>query len=497
YKHTALQSTFSVNMLALVDGQPESLSLRRAIELFIKHRQAVVRRRTEFDRKRAKAREHLLQGYAIALQHIDEVIALIRKAADTDVARRELVRRYALSDIQANAILDMQLRRLVRLEREQLQRELRETQQLIAELEQVLADERRILEIIRQETRQIAEKFGDERRTEIQLGATAEFTDEDLVADQDCIVTMGSTGYVKRVVASEFRTQGRGGKGVKGFRGKSGSLAQHFLVANTHDHLLFFTNRGKIYRLRAYELPEQGRDAQGHNIINLIPIEQGEKVTAIIAIPNFEAGEYLVFGTRRGEVKRSALTQFVTVRSTGLLAMDLNPGDELAWVRLATGDANVMFFTRKGMAIRFPLSDVRPSGRTSGGVKGITLAEDDEVMAMDLAPEERFVLVVTTNGYGKKMAASEFRAQGRGGQGVKAINLAEKTGLVADARVLTAENEEIMLISSDGQVIRCGLGGVRPLSRYAAGVIVMRLESGVQLVAATGLTEGRETNGAE
>ncbi len=492
YKHTVLQTTFSVNMLALVDGQPEQLTLRRLVEAFIQHRQEVVRRRTEFDLKKARAREHLLEGYRIALDNLDAVIKLIRGSADTQTARDQLVSRFKLSETQANAILDMQLRRLVRLARTEILNELKEVRALIKELTGILADESLILGIIRDETRAIVEKFGDARRTEIQPDASGDFSEEDLIADQDCLVTMSSNGYVKRVPANSYRRQGRGGKGIRGFRSKTGGVVEHFLVANTHDHLLFFTNRGKVYRLRAYELPEQGRDALGHNLINLLPIETGELATAVLAVENFEAGDYLVFGTRQGEVKRSALTQFVTVRSTGLLAMDIDAGDELAWVRLATTETSVLFFTRGGQAIRFALDSIRVSGRTSGGVRAIKLAKGDEVAAMDLAGGDDYVLVVTRSGYGKKMAVAEFRGQGRGGLGLKAINQTDKTGAVSDGRTLLSAHEEIALVSSDGQVIRCGLKDVRPLKRPAAGVIVMRMDDDVELLRLARLADGRD-----
>jgi DNA gyrase subunit A len=494
YKHTALQSTFSVNMLALVDGRPEQLSVKRMIELFIDHRREVIRRRAEFDLQKAQAREHLLEGYVIALDNIDAIIELIRRAADTESARTELMKRYELSQTQANAILDMQLRRLVRLERQRILDELAEVRAEIADLKNILADATRVREIIRTETQQIVERFGDERRTEILADATGDFSDDDLVADEDCLVTLSSNGYVKRVQATAYRRQGRGGKGIIGFRSKAGGIVEHFLITNSHDHLLFFTNRGKVYRLRTYEIPQHGRDSQGINVINLLPIEQDEIATAVLAIPNFEAGDHLVFGTRRGEVKRSALTQFVTARSTGLLAMNVEPEDELAWVRLVTEEDSVMFFTKHGMAIRFKLDVVRASGRTSGGVRGISLSDDDQVVAMDLVRKEAFVLVVTREGFGKKMPVSDFRSQGRGGQGIRAISLSEKTGPVADARTLLSPDEEIVLVSSDGQVIRCGLKDVRPLGRYAAGVIVMRMDNDVDLLRVARLADGRDSD---
>lgn len=492
YKHTALQTTFSINNLALVEGQPEQLSLRRLVELFVQHRQQVIRNRTEFDLRKAEARAHLLAGYAVALEHIDEVIKIIRSANDTRSASNELMQRFELTEIQANAVLDMQLRRLVRLERDQIKTEREKVQAQIEDLKATLADEARILEIIGSETRDVVERFGDERRTDIQRAASGELSEEDLVADEDCLVTMSSGGYVKRVPANTYRRQGRGGKGIRGFRSKTGGIVEHFLVANTHDHLLFFTNLGKVYRLRAYELPEQGREAQGHNLINILPVQQNERATAVLAIPNFEAGDHLVFGTRLGEVKRTALTQFVSVRNTGLLAMDVNEDDELVWVRLVTGETHAMFFTRRGMAIRFALDTIRASGRTSGGVRAIRLTEDDEVVAMDLTQDEGFVLVITTNGYGKKMAVTEFRPQGRGGQGLKAITLSEKTGQVADARTLFDKDEEIALVTSDGQVMRSGCSAIRPLRRAAAGVIVMRMDKNVGLLRVARLADGRD-----
>ncbi len=492
YKHTALQTTFSINNLALVDNQPEQLSLRRLLALFIQHRREVVRRRTEFDLRKAEARAHLLEGYVVALEHIDEVIAVIRAAADTEAARTQLMQRFGLSEIQANAILDMQLRRLVRLERDQILAELAQVRAAITDLKDILANESRILDIIRSETRDVVKRFGDERQTEIRHGASGDFSEEDLVADEACLITMSSGGYVKRVPAHTYRRQGRGGKGIRGFRSKTGGVVEHFLAANTHDHLLFFTNRGKVYRLRAYELPEQRRDAQGHNLINLLPIAQGERATAVLAIPNFEAGDCLVFGTRRGKVKRTVLTQFVSVRSNGLLVMDVSDDDELAWVRLATDERHVMFFTRNGRAIRFELGKVRASGRTSGGVRAVRLLEDDEVVAMDLTRDEGYVLLVTSTGCGKKVSVTEFRPTGRGGQGVKAIGLNDKTGAVADARTLLSPHEEIALVTSDGQVMRCGCSSIRPLSRAAAGVIVMRMDDGVDLLRVARLADGRD-----
>ena len=499
FKHTALQSTFGVNVVCLVNGQPRTLGLRDLLIEFIRHRETVITRRADFDLNRAREREHVLLGFLKALDNIDEVVAIIRGADTTDDARDGLMERFELTEVQANAVLDMQLRRLVALESQKLRDELTELQLRIAELEELLGDITLVHAVIKEETLEIRERFGDDRRTLIVPELSGELTLEDLVPVEDCVVTITRRGYTKRQPISVFRTQGRGGKGIRGLAVKEDEIT-HFLTTHSHDHILLFTNRGRAYRMRCYEFPLMGREARGIALINLVQLEPAESVSAPIAIENFEAGESLIMGTIHGEVKRTALTRYATVRKKGLLAMDLDSDDELGWVRLSDGDNGVMFFTRLGMAIHFHEQGVRSSGRTSGGVRGIRLNDGDSVISVDLTTEGDYVLVVTENGYGKKMPAKEFRRQSRGGKGLKAIGLRDKTGPVVAARVISDPDEDIMLLSTQGRLIRLSLAEVRPMGRYAAGVIVMRLNKD-ELVAGLAVSgdgrEGREDGDAD
>ena len=491
YKHTALQTTFGVNMTTLVDGQPQTVSLRQALQEFIKHREEVVTRRARFDLLRALDRAHVLEGFLTALDNIDEVVAIIRASETTDDARAALMERFDLSEIQANAILDMQLRRLVALEAQKLRDELAELRKRIAELEALLADVSIVHGVIREETLELRERFGDARRTRI-VNITGDLTDEDLIPDEDCVVTITRRGYAKRQPTDTFRIQGRGGKGIRGLVVKDDEI-RHFLVTKSHDHILAFTNRGRVFKLRCYDLPRMSREARGVAMVNLLPLERRERVTAPIAFPNFEAGEHLLMGTLRGDVKRTALTRYASVRSNGIQTMNLKPEDELGWVRLSNGDNGVMFVTRLGMAIHFHEDGVRSSGRTSGGVRAMRLREDDEVVSMDLTQEGGYLLVVTNEGYGKKMPLTEFRSQGRGGFGMKAINLSAKTGHVVAARVISDPGEDILLLSTIGRLIRLSLGEVRPMQRYAKGMILMRLNEGEEVAGLAVSGDGRET----
>ena len=480
YKHTALQTTFGVNMVTLVDGGPKTVSLHEALQEFITHRETVVTRRARFDLSRALDRAHVLEGFLKALDNIDEVVAVIRASETTDDARAGLIERFDLSEIQANAILDMQLRRLVALEAQKLRDELTELRRRIAELEALLADISIVRDVIREETLELRERFGDARRTRI-TNITGELTDEDLIPDEDCVVTITRRGYAKRQPRDTFRIQGRGGKGIRGLAVKDDEI-RHFLVTNSHDHILTFTNRGRVFKLRCYELPRMSREARGVALVNLLPLERRERVTAPIAFPNFEAGEHLLMGTLRGEVKRTALTRYASVRSNGIHTMNLKPKDELGWVRLSNGQSGVMFVTRRGMAIHFHEDGVRSSGRTSGGVRAIRLRESDEVVAMDLTQDDGYLVVVTNKGYGKKIPLKEFRRQSRGGIGLKAVKLSDKTGHVVAAHVVTNPDEEFFLLSSVGRLIGLSLGDVRPLSRQAAGMILMRMNKGEEVV---------------
>ena len=403
--------------------------------------------------------------------------------------------RFDLTEIQANAILDMQLRRLVALEAQKLRDELAELRERIAELEALLADISIVHDVIREETLELRERFGDARRTRI-VNISGELTDEDLIPDEDCVVTITRRGYAKRQPTDAFRIQGRGGKGIRGLVVKDDEI-QHFLATSSHDHILAFTNRGRVFKLRCYDLPRMSREARGVAMVNLLPLERRERVTAPIAFPNFEAGEHLLMGTLRGDVKRTALTRYASVRSNGIQTMNLKPKDELGWVRLSNGQSGVMFITRRGMAIHFHEDGVRSSGRTSGGVRAIRLREDDEVVAMDLTQNGGYLLVVTNEGYGKKIPLTEFRSQGRGGFGMKAINLSQKTGHVVAARVISDPTEDILLLSTIGRLIRLSLEEVRPMQRYAAGMILMRLNEGEEVAGLALSGDGREVAAAE
>jgi DNA gyrase subunit A len=491
FKHTSIQTTFGVNMVCLVNGKPETLGLRDILQEFIRHRKDVVTKRATFDLERARDRELVLLGFLIALDNIDEVVDLIRAADTTDEARDQLMDRFQLSDVQANAVLDMQLRRLVALESQKLRDELLEIQARIAELTELLSDVSLVYAVIKEETLEVRERFGDNRRTTVVSELSGDLKLEDLVAEEDCVVTITKRGYTKRQSLSVFRTQGRGGKGIRGLAVKEDEIS-HFLTTHSHDHLLFFTNRGRAFRLRCYELPTGSREARGTALINIIQLDPGESISAPLTIENFEAGESLIMGTALGEVKRTALTRYVTVRKKGLLAMDLDENDELGWVRLSNGNNGVMFFTCDGMAIHFHEEGVRSSGRTSGGVRGIRLNKDDRVISVDLTAEDDYVIIVTANGYGKKIPVKEFRRQSRGGKGLKAINLGKKTGPVVAARIISDPDEDIMLLSTQGRLIRLSLSEVRPMGRYAAGLIVMRLNKN-ELVAGLAVSgDGRD-----
>ncbi len=481
-KHTALQSTFGVNAVCLVDGQPETLGMRDVLKHFIGHRVDVVERRARFDLERARAREHVLEGFLTALDSIDAVVELIRKAPTTDDARDQLMEAFALTRIQANAVLDMQLRRLVALETQKLRDELAEIQERIRELIELLGDRNKVLAVVKEEIQDLKSRFGTPRRTRISDRLHGSLSEEDLIPDEEAVITISKRGYAKRLPSHVFKSQGRGGKGVRGVavnRDEDG--IDHLILTNTHAHLLLFTNRGRVFKLRGFDIPQMSREARGYALINTLNLESGERITAPIAIRNFEEHFNLVFGTVRGYVKRTALARYATVRSNGLLAMRLETGDELRWVNTSDGDNRVMFLTRNGMAIHFHEDDVRISGRTSGGVYGIRLSDDDAVVGMDLTSDDEYVVVITSGGYGKKMEIGEFRPQGRGGKGLKAINLRRKTGHVVAAQVFGDPEAQMFLLSNSGQMIRQSLGQLRTQSRYAQGLIVQRLNDGEEV----------------
>ncbi len=452
FKHTPMQLAFNMNMLALVDGQPQTLPLRSVLEHHITHRQEIVRRRTEFDLGKARARAHILEGLKIALDNLDAVIKTIRESADVDVARDNLMARFELSELQAQAILDMRLARLAALERKKIEEEYLAVIQLIAELEEILANPARVLSIIKDELAELKRKYAGDRRTRVADDASREMTDEDLIANEDVVVTISGRGYIKRQPVGTYRRQHRGGKGIIGHVTREEDAVEHLLVANTHDWALFFTNRGRVFSAKVHEVPDASRQAKGIPIINLpgVQVDSGEVPMATITLPDFKAGSFLVLATRKGIIKKTPLEQFERVRSTGIRAITIADDDELAWVDVSTGGDDVIIATSQGKIARFHESDVRAMGRDAAGVIGIRLArEGDYVVGMSVVQPDADLLVLTETGYGKRVSLAEFRAMHRGPQGVRLISLeGKKTGNVAAVQQVTEEDEELLLISA-------------------------------------------------
>ncbi|USK28644.1 DNA gyrase subunit A [Bacillus sp. CMF21] len=474
YKQTALQTSFGINMLALVNGQPQVLNLKQFLVYYLDHQKVIIRRRTAFELRKAEARAHILEGLRIALDHLDEVIALIRSSQTTDIARQGLMDNFSLSEKQAQAILDMRLQRLTGLEREKIEEEYQGLVQLIAELKAILADEEKVLEIIREELEEIKDRFNDVRRTEIVSGGIEMIEDEDLIPVENIVITLTHNGYIKRLPISTYRSQRRGGRGIQGMGTNEDDFVEHLLTTSTHDTILFFTNKGKVYRAKGYEIPEYGRTAKGLPIINLLEIEKGEWVNAIIPVSEFVDDWSLFFTTKEGISKRSPLTQFANIRKGGLIAVNLRENDELISVRLTDGTKHIMIGTKKGMLIRFPETDVRSMGRTATGVKGITLDSDDEVVGMEILEEDVDVLVVTRNGFGKRTPAVEYRIQSRGGKGIKTCNVTEKNGTVISVKPSTGE-EDLMLITASGVLIRMAIDSISTTGRNTQGVKLIKL----------------------
>ncbi|MFC7440177.1 DNA gyrase subunit A [Laceyella putida] len=474
YKHTSLQTSFGVNTLALVDGQPRVLNLKEVLHYYILHQVEVIRRRTQFDLNKAEERAHILEGLRIALDHIDEVIALIRASATTAEARTGLMEKFGLSEKQAQAILDMRLHRLTGLEREKIETEYQELQKLIAELRAILADENKIRGVLREEIIEIKETYGDERRTMIKVDED-NIEEEDLIPEDEVSIMMTHRGYIKRMPLSTYRAQRRGGKGITGMGTRDDDFVQHMFVTHSHNHLLFFSNKGKVYRLKAYEIPELGRTAKGTAIINLIQIDQDERIQAIIPVKEFAANQYLFFCTAEGVVKKTALSEFENIRRNGLFAINLREGDELVGVRLTDGEQEVIMGTKGGMSIRFPEMEVREMGRSATGVKGITLAEDDRVIDMDIVIPDKNVMIVTRNGYGKRTPIEEYRVQSRGGKGIKTLSLTEKKGDVIGHKVVS-DDEDLMIVTQSGIVIRLNVKDISVMGRYAQGVRLIKLD---------------------
>ncbi|MEH6889589.1 DNA gyrase subunit A [Bacillus sp. JJ864] len=487
YKHTALQTSFGINMLSLVNGEPKVLNLKECLYHYLEHQKVVIRRRTAYELEKAEARAHILEGLRIALDHLDEVITLIRNSKTADIAKQGLMERFGLSEKQAQAILDMRLQRLTGLEREKIEQEYQELLALIAELKAILADEEKVLEIIREELTEVKDRFNDTRRSEITIGGMEAIEDEDLIPEQNIVITLTHNGYVKRLPASTYKTQNRGGRGVQGMGTNNDDFVEHLLTTSTHDHILFFTNKGKVYRTKGYEIPEYSRTAKGIPIINLLEVDKDEWVNAIIPIREFSDDHYLFFTTKQGIAKRTPLSSFANIRNNGLIAISLREDDEVISVRLTTGEKDMIVGTSNGMLIRFHEQDVRSMGRNAAGVKAITLGEEDQVVGMEIVEEEMDVLIVTKNGYGKRTPVEEYRLQSRGGKGLKTCNITDKNGKLIAVKSVNGE-EDIMLITAAGVLIRMPVDQISQMGRNTQGVRLIRLE-GEQEVATVAKTQ--------
>lgn len=491
FKHTSLQQTFGVNMLALVERgtQPRVLTLKRALEEFINHRQEVLTRRTEFELERARHRAHILEGLKIALDNIEEVIATIRGSRTTETARTNLMQTFSLSEIQANAILDMRLGRLAALERQKIDDEYDEVIAEISRLESLLADPDLILGLIKVDMTDLKETYGDERRTQIQ-NVSGEMSDEDLIPEVDVLVTITNRGYVKRIANDTYRTQHRGGRGVTGLTMREKDGLQHILSANTHDSLLVFTNRGRVYQIKVHELPDAGRTAKGLPIVNVINMQPDERVATLLNVRNHDPGQFLFFTTRLGRVKRTSLDQFRAVRSNGLLAINLDEDDELAWVKITNAERDIIMVTTKGQSIRFHESDARSMGRSAAGVIGVRLDSDDQVIAFDVIEPGQDLLVVSTRGMGKRTDIEQYRVQSRGGKGIQAMKLTDRTGDIMGAGMVS-EEDALMLMNTSGIAIRMSAGQISRIGRTTQGVRLMKLGDGEE-VASMAIIEPRD-----
>ncbi|MED4868564.1 DNA gyrase subunit A [Heyndrickxia faecalis] len=496
YKHTAMQTTFGINLLALVAGQPKVLNLKQALKFYLDHQEEVIRRRTAFELKKAEARAHILEGLRIALDHIDAIIQLIRSSQTTDIARNGLMEQFSLSEKQAQAILDMRLQRLTGLEREKIEEEYRGLIQLIAELKAVLADEEKVLEIIREELLEIKERFNDERRTEIIAASVDQIEDEDLIPQESIAITLTHNGYIKRLPISTYRSQKRGGRGVQGMGTNEDDFVEHLLTTSTHDTILFFTNKGKVYKKKGYEIPEYGRTAKGIPIVNLLEIDRDEWINTMIRVEDFVEDWFLFFTTKKGISKRTPVTEFANIRTNGLIAIHLKEEDELISVKLTDGHKEIIIGTKNGMLIRFPETDVRSMGRSATGVKGITLSGDDEVVGMEILEENDDVLIVTKNGYGKRTKGSEYRIQSRGGKGLKTCNITSKNGPLIAVKTVTGE-EDVMLITAGGVLIRMAVGDISVLGRNTMGVKLIRLGDEEYVATVAKVEKDEEENHAD
>lgn len=483
YKHTKLEDTFGVIMLAIVDGKPKVMTLKEVLAEYIKHQKEVITRRTKFELAQAEERAHILEGLKIALDNIDEIIRIVRGSRTPQIAKDELMKAFDLTEKQAQAILAMTIQRLTGLEREKIETEYEELLKTIAKLKGILADEKKVYAIIKTELREIKDKFGDERRTEITHEVeTLEL--EDLIAEEDIVVTLTHSGYIKRLPIDTYRNQRRGGKGITGITTKQEDFVEHLFITSTHSYILLFSNKGKLYTLRGHEIPEAGRQARGLPIINLVPVDPGEKITAVIPLKNFDSGDYLFMVTRTGLVKKCELVELQTTRKTGLIAISLKEDDELIDVRLTDGNQDVILVTAGAQSIRFHENEVRPMGRTAQGVKGITLDDDDRVVGMTTANDGKELLVVTEKGFGKKTSLDEYRGQSRGGKGIKTLKITERNGRIVGA-LAVSQTDELMLITENGSVIRLDVTELPQLGRNTQGVTLIKLDDNDMVSAVT------------
>jgi|RhiMethySRZTD1v2_1073278.scaffolds.fasta_scaffold00596_23 DNA gyrase subunit A len=487
YKHTALQSSFGVIMLAIVGGRPRVLTLAELIDTFVEFRRDVVRRRTEFELRKAEARAHILEGMKIALDHLDAVIALIRAAKNPAEARDGLIAQFGLSQIQAQAILDMQLQRLTGLERQKILDELAELLKTIERLRAILSSDKMLMEIVVRELREVRDRYGDDRRTEI-LAESGEFRIEDLIAEEDMAITVSNTGYIKRTAITSYRNQRRGGKGRIGMRTREEDFVSHLFVASTHAYIMIFSDRGRAYWLKVHEIPDVGPDGRGKAIANLVSMQEGERIAALLAVKEFEENKFIVMGTKRGEVKKTELRAFSNPRTGGIIAMDVEEGDAVIAVQVSEGANEIFIGTRNGMSIRFKETDVRSMGRTAGGVRGIELREDDEVVAMEVLEPGGTILSVTEQGYGKRTEVEEYRVQSRGGIGIINIQTSERNGKVV-GMTQVHDDDELMLITQQGKILRMASTGIRTIGRATQGVRLIDIEGDDRAVSIARLAE--------
>ena len=481
YKHTQLQDTFGVIMLALVNNEPRVLNLLEMLQYYLAHQEDVVTRRTKYELNKAEERAHILQGLLIALDNIDRVIQIIRGSQTVQIAKASLIEEFALDDVQAQAIVDMRLRTLTGLERDKIEKEYEDLMARIDYLKGILADEKKLLGVIREEIMLISDKYGDDRRTKIGYDEF-DLSMEDLIPVSDSVITMTHLGYIKRMTVDNFRSQNRGGKGIKGMQTLDEDFIEEIFMTTTHHYLMFFTNFGRAYRMKAYEIPEAGRTARGTAIINLLQLQPGEKISAVIPVKEWDETNYLIMATRDGIVKKTKMKDYSNIRKTGLLAISLREGDELIEVKITDGNDDVILITKNGMSIRFHETDVRTTGRVSMGVIGMNLDEDDEVVAMQLDRQGEYLLIVSENGYGKRTLTSEFHVQNRGGKGLKCYKIMDKTGCVIGAKAVNDGNE-IMMITNEGIVIRTGCDDISLLKRITSGVKLMdiKAEEGIKV----------------